>query len=114
MFELFQAMLWPIMAGLLLPPALIYFGGGLLERRNPFAALALPQLALLGPALATWLSLSSPAAFSCSVALALLGSLALSFASHRRPRELLASGLFFIAAGITIFLLQRQSEDIDQ
>jgi ABC-type Mn2+/Zn2+ transport system permease subunit len=113
MYELFQAMLWPIMAGLLLPPFLIYFGLGLLERRNPFAALAFPQLAVLGTTTAVQFT-SLP--FGSSLLLTLLAALGAAFLSDgpSRRREFLCAAAFLIALPITVALFARETESMEE
>src|SRR5947209_4074260 len=116
MYELFQAMLWPIMAGLLLPPFLIYFGVHLLERRNPFAALAFPQLALLGTTVSTALHLADypiPAALLLTILAAAATAFLFNDSSPGR-RNLFTAALFCVAMPITLVLLIRQTESADE
>src|SRR5262245_21268563 len=117
MFELFQAMLWPILAAVVLPPILVYFGLQTLRRGNPTAALAFPQLAILGNAVAAQMQFSGWRAFACSLAFALFAATAASLPSGKSASKWQNASmavLFLIAAPLTVLPLKRQSDSIEE
>jgi ABC-type Mn2+/Zn2+ transport system permease subunit len=113
MLELFQAMLWPIMAALLLPPVLIFFGLRLLEKQNTFAALAFPQTALLGTALANAVHLPEGTSVLLSFFLTLVAGIVTALCFSRR-RDIFNGIVFAFAFPATLFLFAQQTESFDE
>ena len=106
---------WPLLACILLPGLLIYFGLHILRREIIFVDLALAQIASLGACVGIVLGFDShhPANFLCSGAFTLFGALVFSLLRSfpsKVPQEAFIGIIYVVAAALSILLLSRTVE----
>jgi zinc/manganese transport system permease protein len=118
MLELFEAMLWPILASVLLPPMLIYAGMHIVRREPIFINLAVAQVAGIGVCAAILLEHQGASqSFAWSAVLATAAAALFTFTRGRKPessREPLVAVVYVVAAVISILLLTRSPEGPEQ
>lgn len=109
-------MKWPLVACLLLPPILVYYGLHIVRRGIIFVDLALAQVATVGTCVCLVLGHDAQDihTYWYSLAFTLLGALIFTFtrpqAPHRVPQEALIGIVYVVAAAACILLLSRTSE----
>jgi zinc/manganese transport system permease protein len=111
MSELFMVMKWPLVACLILPPLLVYFGLHIIRREVIFVDLALAQVATLGACVAIlfhfdphdWQSYAFSVAFT--VVGAAIFTLTRMKEHHQVPQEALIGIVYVVAAAGGILLL---------
>lgn len=109
-------MKWPLVACLLLPPILVYYGLHIVRRGIIFVDLALAQVATVGTCVCLVLGHDAQDihTYWYSLAFTLLGALIFTFtrpqAPHRVPQEALIGIVYVVAAAASILLLSRTSE----
>ena len=104
MSELFIVMKWPLVACLILPPLLVYFGLHIIRREVIFVDLALAQVATLGACVAIlfhfdphdWQSYAFSVAFT--VVGAAIFTLTRMKEHHQVPQEALIGIVYVVAA----------------
>jgi len=111
MTEILSVMLWPLVACLILPPLLVYFGLHIIRREVIFVDLALAQVATLGACVAIlchfdphdWQS------YAFSFAFTLIGAAIFTLTRmkehHQVPQEALIGIVYVVAAAGGILLL---------
>lgn len=108
-----EVMKWPLAAGLVLPPLLVYLGLHVVQREVIFVDLALAQLATLGTCVGLVLgySLDDPIAFWLSLGVTFIGAALFSWSRNSRkhavPQEAIIGITFVVAAAGVILLLSR-------
>jgi zinc/manganese transport system permease protein len=114
--ELFTLWLWPLLALVLLPGLLVYFGLHVVERGIIFVDLALAQVAALGFAVALVLG-SHPGhdtfPWLLSFGFTLLGAALFSLTRFRHPRvpqEAIIGIIYVVAAAAGTLVLSRSAE----
>lgn len=116
MSEILSVMEWPLIACLLLPGILIYFGLHIVRREVIFVDLALAQVAALGTCLSMLLGHDSHSlqTYFWSFGFTLIGAaiFALTRAREHRavPQEALIGIVYVVAAALGILLLSRSAE----
>jgi zinc/manganese transport system permease protein len=112
----FSIMKWPLLACLLLPALLVYYGLHIVRRGIIFVDLALAQVATLGTCLCILLG-HDPMdlhTYLWSLGFTFLGALIFTFTrnghNHRVPQEALIGIVYVVAAAASILLLSRSSE----
>ena len=115
MSDAFLVMKWPLLACLLLPGMLVYFGLHIVRRGIIFVDLALAQVAALGTCLCVMLG-HDPHDFHTylwSLGFTLLGALIFTFTrtreNHRVPQEALIGIVYVVAAAAAILLLSKST-----
>lgn len=109
-------MKWPLLACLLLPGILVYFGLHIVRRGVIFVDLALAQVATLGTAWCLVLGhdVHDIHAYLWSIGFTLVGALIFAFTRarehHRVPQEALIGIVYVVAAAAGLLLLSRTSE----
>lgn len=109
-------MKWPLVACLLLPPILVYYGLHVVRRGIIFVDLALAQVATLGTCVCLVMGHEPHDihTYWYSLAFTLLGALIFTFtrpqAPHRVPQEALIGIVYVVAAAACILLLSRTTE----
>ena len=112
----FTIMKWPILACLILPPLLVYYGLHIVRRGVIFVDLALAQVATLGTCLCIMLGHDPLDAhtYAWSVGFTLLGALIFTLTrnseNHRVPQEALIGIVYVVAAAGSILLLNFSAE----
>ena len=112
----FTIMKWPILACLILPPLLVYYGLHIVRRGVIFVDLALAQVATLGTCLCIMLGHDPLDAhtYAWSVGFTLLGALIFTLTrnaeNHRVPQEALIGIVYVVAAAASILLLNFSAE----
>jgi zinc/manganese transport system permease protein len=111
---------WPLLACLLLPPILVYYGLHIVRRGIIFVDLALAQVATVGTCLCLMLG-HEPQDYHnyvYSIAFTLIGALIFTYtrphAHHRVPQEALIGIVYVVAAAGCILLLSRTTEGNEQ
>lgn len=115
MSDVFQVMLWPILASLLLPGILVYLGLHIVKRGIIFVDLALAQVASLGVCVAILLGYATDEwqTYTWSLAFTLAGAAIFTLtrsADHRVPQEALIGIVYVVAAAAGILVLSRNPE----
>jgi zinc/manganese transport system permease protein len=115
MTELVTVMQWPLVACLLLPGILVYYGLHILRREVIFVDLALAQVATLGTCLCLHLGHEAGDAhnYYWSIAFTLAGALIFTFtrpgSPARVPQEALIGIVYVMAAAAGILLLSKSA-----
>lgn len=113
MSEIISVMKWPLIACLLLPGILVYYGLHIIKREVIFVDLALAQVATLGTCFCMFLGheADDPHNFFWSLGFTLGGALLFTFTrSHRKarvPQEALIGIIYVVAAAAGILLLSK-------
>ena len=113
MSDALQFMLWPLIACLLLPGILIYYGLHIVRRGVIFVDLALAQVATLGTCFCLYLGHEpgDPHNYLWSLGFTLVGALIFTFTrpSHdeRVPQEALIGIVYVVAAALSVLLLSQ-------
>jgi zinc/manganese transport system permease protein len=111
-----EIMKWPLLACLLLPGILVYFGLHIVRRGVIFVDLALAQVATLGTAwcLMRGHDVHDLHTYLWSIGFTLAGALIFAFTRarehHRVPQEALIGIVYVVAAAAGLLLLSRTSE----
>jgi len=111
MTEMFSILKWPLLACLLLPPLLVYFGLHILRREVIFVDLALAQVATLGACVAILFHFDPHdwQSYAFSVGFTLVGAAIFTLTRtkehHRVPQEALIGIVYVVAAAGGILLL---------
>ncbi len=111
MTEIFSVMKWPLLACLILPPLLVYFGLHILRREVIFVDLALAQVATLGACVAILLHFDPHdwQSYAFSFAFTLIGAAIFTLTRmkehHQVPQEALIGIVYVVAAAGGILLL---------
>jgi zinc/manganese transport system permease protein len=106
----------PLLACLLLPGILVYFGLHIVRREVIFVDLALAQVAALGTCVAILLHYepNSGFAYGLSIAFTFLGAIIFTLTRakehHQVPQEALIGIVYVVAAALGILLLSRSAE----
>lgn len=113
--EILQLMKWPLLACLLLPPILVYYGLHIVRREIIFVDLALAQFAALGNCLAILLGHDSHdwQNYAWSLGFTIAGAAIFTFtrtADRRVPQEALIGIVYVVAAAAGILMLSRSAE----
>lgn len=111
--EIFTVMKWPLVACLLLPGILVYYGLHIIRREVIFVDLALAQVATLGTCVCLFLGheADDPHNYFWSLGFTLAGALLFTFTRpHRQarvPQEALIGIIYVVAAAAGILLLSK-------
>src|SRR5580765_4343777 len=111
MSEILSVMKWPLVACLLLPPLLVYFGLHIIRREVIFVDLALAQVATLGACVAILLHFDPHdwQSYAFSIAFTLVGAAIFTLTRmkehHQVPQEALIGIVYVVAAAGGILLL---------
>jgi zinc/manganese transport system permease protein len=109
--DFFSIMTWPLIACLILPPLLVYFGLHIIRREVIFVDLALAQVATLGTCVAILLHYDPHEwqSYALSIAFTFIGAAVFTFtrtrAHHQVPQEALIGIVYVVAAAGGILLL---------
>jgi len=120
MLETLSFMLWPLIACLLLPGILIYYGLHIVRREIIFVDLALAQVAALGTCLSLMMHHEPNDTFTYLLSLGFTFVGAFIFAitrteGHRRvPQEALIGIVYVVAAAASILLLSKGSAEANE
>ncbi len=113
MTEILSVMKWPLVACLLLPGILVYYGLHIIKREVIFVDLALAQVATLGTCVCLYLGheADDPHNYFWSLGFTLVGALVFTFtrprAGARVPQEALIGIVYVVAAAAGILLLSK-------
>ena len=113
MTEILSVMKWPLVACLLLPGILVYYGLHIIRREVIFVDLALAQVATLGTCVCLYLGhdVDDPHNYFWSLGFTLTGALVFTFTrptKHARvPQEALIGIIYVVAAAAGILLLSK-------
>lgn len=113
MTEILSVMKWPLVACLLLPGILVYYGLHIIKREVIFVDLALAQVATLGTCVCLYLGheADDPHNYFWSLGFTLAGALVFTFTrptKHTRvPQEALIGIVYVVAAAAGILLLSK-------
>src|SRR6266403_3708982 len=112
---MWEVMLWPIVACVLLPWLLVYLGLHVVQRGIIFIDIAMAQMASLGICLAVLLhlDLESWTAFGTALAFTLVGAAIFSVTGKRTsqiPQEAVIGISYVVAAAAAVLLLSRAAE----
>ncbi len=113
---LFELWFWPLMALLLLPGILVYFGLHVVQRGVIFVDLALAQIAALGVCVAIALGGHGghdPFTTAMSLGFTLIGAVLFSWTRFRHPRvpqEAIIGIIYVVAATASTLVLSRTAE----
>jgi zinc/manganese transport system permease protein len=111
MIEIFSIMKWPLVACLILPPLLVYFGLHIIRREVIFVDLALAQVATLGACVAILFHFDPHdwQSYAFSIAFTLIGAAIFTLTRmkehHQVPQEALIGIVYVVAAAGGILLL---------
>ena len=111
MTEIFSVMMWPLVACLILPPLLVYFGLHIIRREVIFVDLALAQVATLGACVAILFHFDPHdwQSYAFSFAFTLIGAAIFTLTRmkehHQVPQEALIGIVYVVAAAGGILLL---------
>jgi zinc/manganese transport system permease protein len=111
--QVMAVMKWPLVACLLLPGILVYYGLHIIKREVIFVDLALAQVATLGTCVCLWLGheADDPHNFFWSLGFTLAGALLFTFTRPSRkarvPQEALIGIVYVVAAAAGILLLSK-------
>lgn len=112
----FDLWLWPLLALVLLPGILVYFGLHVVQRGVIFVDLALAQIAALGVCVAIVLgehSAGEPHTYLLSLIFTLIGAALFSWTRFRHPRvpqEAIIGIIYVVAAAAATLVLSRTAE----
>jgi zinc/manganese transport system permease protein len=113
MTEILSVMKWPMIACLLLPGILVYYGLHIIRREVIFVDLALAQVATLGTCVCLLLGheADDPHNYLWSLGFTLIGALVFTFTRPTRgarvPQEALIGIIYVVAAAAGILLLSK-------
>ncbi len=113
MLETISFMLWPMLACLLLPGILVYFGLHIIRREIIFVDLALAQVAALGTCVCLLLGhdANDIHSYLWSLGFTLVGALIFAFTRNEKhgrvPQEALIGIVYVVAAAASILLLSK-------
>lgn len=113
MIEMLSVMKWPLIACLLLPGILVYYGLHIIRREVIFVDLALAQVATLGTCVCLFLGheADDPHNYFWSLGFTLVGALVFTFTRPSRsagvPQEALIGVIYVVAAAAGILLLSK-------
>ena len=112
--EIWQVMLWPLLASLLLPWILVYYGLHIVQRQIIFVDLALAQVAALGSCLAILLGYDSHdwQSYAWSLAFTLVGAAIFTLTRARTQvvaQEALIGIVYVVAAAGAILMLSQSA-----
>lgn len=113
MTEILSVMKWPLVACLLLPGILVYYGLHIIRREVIFVDLALAQVATLGTCFCLYLGheADDPHNYFWSLGFTLAGAVVFTFTRPRRgarvPQEALIGIVYVVAAAAGILLLSK-------
>lgn len=113
MSDLLDLMWWPLVACLVLPGILVYYGLHIVQRGVIFVDLALAQVATLGTCVCLYLGheANDPHNYFWSLGFTLAGALFFTFTRPRRdaevPQEALIGIVYVVAAALGILLLSK-------
>jgi len=113
---LFDLWLWPLLAVVLLPGLLVYFGLHIVERGIIFVDLALAQIAALGVCVAIVMGAHQghhPHTYFMSLLFTLIGAALFSWTRFRHPRvphEAIIGIIYVVAAAAATLVLSRSAE----
>lgn len=115
MSEALSIMFWPLIACLLLPGILVYYGLHIVRREIIFVDLALAQVAALGLCLAILLKHEPHdwQAYGLSLGFTFVGAAIFTLTrsqDHRVPQEALIGIVYVVAAAAAILLLSQSAE----
>ncbi|HTL55178.1 MAG TPA: metal ABC transporter permease [Candidatus Limnocylindrales bacterium] len=115
MSEALSIMFWPLIACLLLPGILVYYGLHIVRREIIFVDLALAQVAALGLCLAILLKHEPHdwQAYGWSLGFTFIGAAIFTLTrsqDHRVPQEALIGIVYVVAAAAAILLLSQSAE----
>ncbi len=115
MTEALSIMLWPLIACLLLPGILVYYGLHIVRREIIFVDLALAQVAALGICLAILLRHEAHEwqTYGWSLGFTFIGAAIFTLTrtqDHRVPQEALIGIVYVVAAATAILLLSQSAE----
>jgi zinc/manganese transport system permease protein len=115
MTEALSIMLWPLVACLLLPGILVYYGLHIVRREIIFVDLALAQVAALGICLAILLRHEAHGwqTYAWSLGFTFIGAAIFTLTrtqDHRVPQEALIGIVYVVAAATGILLLSQSAE----
>jgi len=111
--EIFSVMKWPMVACLVLPGILVYYGLHIIKREVIFVDLALAQVATLGTCVCLYLGHEpeDPHNYFWSLGFTLAGALLFTFTRPSRkpkvPQEALIGIIYVVAAAAGILLLSK-------
>jgi len=111
--QVFEVMKWPLLACVLLPGILVYYGLHIIRREVIFVDLALAQVATLGTCMCLYLGheADDPHNFFWSLGFTLAGALLFTFTRQtqktRVPQEALIGIIYVVAAAAGILLLSK-------
>lgn len=113
MTEILSVMKWPLVACLLLPGILVYYGLHIIRREVIFVDLALAQVATLGTCVCLYLGheADDPHNYLWSLGFTLAGALVFTFTRSTKhakvPQEALIGIIYVVAAAAGILLLSK-------
>jgi zinc/manganese transport system permease protein len=115
MTEALSIMFWPLIACLLLPGILVYYGLHIVRREIIFVDLALAQVAALGICLSILLKHDAGdwQTYAWSLGFAFVGAAIFTItrtADHRVPQEALIGIVYVVAAATAILMLSKSAE----
>jgi zinc/manganese transport system permease protein len=115
MAEALSIMFWPLIACLLLPGILVYYGLHIVRREIIFVDLALAQVAALGICLSILLKhdASDWQTYAWSLGFTFVGAAIFTLsrtADHRVPQEALIGIVYVVAAATAILMLSKSAE----
>src|SRR5438874_4208178 len=110
--RVFEIMKWPLVASLLLPGILVYYGLHIVRREIIFVDLALAQVAALGICVSILLKHDAHdwQTYGWSFAFTLIGAAIFTLTrrhDHRVPHEALIGIVYVVAAAVGILLLNQ-------
>jgi zinc/manganese transport system permease protein len=119
MIDAFSIMKWPLLACLLLPGVLIYYGLHIVRREIIFVDLALAQVAALGTCLGLLLKheVNDWQTYVYSLGFTFVGAVIFTLTrtrDHRVPQEALIGIVYVVAAAASIVLLSRGSAEANE
>lgn len=116
---MWDVMMWPIVACLLLPGLLVYLGMHVVRRGIIFVDIAMAQMASLGVCFAVMkhMDLDSPLTFWISLGFTLLAAALFAFTGKRAgevPQEAIIGIAYVVAAAASVILLSYSTEGDEQ
>jgi len=119
MIDAFSIMKWPLLACLLLPGILVYYGLHIVRREIIFVDLALAQVAALGTCLGLLLKheVNDWQTYAYSLGFTFAGAVIFTLTrtrDHRVPQEALIGIVYVVAAATSIVLLSRGSAEANE
>src|SRR6185369_4093666 len=115
MTEALSIMFWPLIACLLLPGILVYYGLHIVRREIIFVGLALAQVAALGICLSILLKHDAAdwQTYAWSLGFTFVGAAIFTLtrsSDHRVPQEALIGIVYVVAAATAILMLSKSAE----